>query len=130
MVSSAAATPEAYLAELDDDWRKVTLLALRALIHQHAPHWQEGMAYKMLGYRHTAGDDDDPVMCLNAQKQYVSLYVGNAHTIDPDGSLLRGLDVGKGCIRFKRKHAVEDTQIDAFIARAVKLHGEGVDIGC
>lgn len=126
MVMSSATTPAAYLDELADDWRKSTLLALRALILKHAPHWTEGMAYKMLGYRH----GDELVMCLNAQKQYVSLYVGNANKVDADGSLLSGLDVGKGCIRFKRRNNVEDTRIDAFIARAVELHGAGLDIGC
>ena len=126
MVQYAATTPEDYVAQLDEDWRKVTLLGLRALIQKHAPHWDEGITYKMLGYR----DGDAVVMCLNAQKHYVSLYVGNAHKIDADGSLLIGLDVGKGCIRFKKTVAVADTQIDAFIQRAVSMQREGLDIGC
>lgn len=70
------------------------------------------------------------VFGLNAQKHYVSFYVGNAGTIDPDGSLLAGLDCGKGCIRFKKTQAVEKTRIDAFIEKAAELHRQGVDIGC
>lgn len=126
MVQSAASTPAEYIALLDEDWRKPTLLALRDLILKHAPAWDEGMAYKMLAYRAGA----EVVMCLNAQKKYVSLYVGNAHKIDTDGSLLQGLDVGKGCIRFKRGVSVDDTEIEPFIARAVTLQRDGVDIGC
>ena len=122
----AASSPTDYLAQLDDDWRKVTLMALRSLILDHAPDWEEGMAYKMLGYR----DAGDVVMCLNAQKQYVSLYVGNAAKIDHDGSLLADLDTGKGCIRFKRSVAVADTAIEQFIERAVAIRRDGAEFGC
>ena len=126
MVAYAADTPAQYLDLLEPDWRRDTLLELRRLILAAAPDWEEGIAYKMLGY----SSGDELVMCLNAQKAYVSLYVGNADAVDPDGTLLAGLDRGKGCIRFKRSNAVADTRIDAFIQRAVALHGQGVDIGC
>lgn len=126
MVGYAAETPAQYLDMLDDDWRRDTVLQLRALIHAAAPDWNECIVYKMLGYR----SGDDLVMCLNAQKQYVSLYVGNAESVDPDGTLLAGLDRGKGCIRFKRHVAVADTRIGVFIEHAARLHRDGVDIGC
>lgn len=44
----------------------------------------------MLSYR----DERDIVLALNAQKHYVSLYAGDASKIDPDGTLLSGLNVG------------------------------------
>lgn len=119
-------TPEAYLKVLEADWRRETLLRLRALIQAKAPELVEGIAYKMLAY----SDDSGLVFGLNAQKHYVSLYVGNASTIDPDGSLLAGLDRGKGCIRFKKSVPVESTRIEAFIERAVTLSRSGSDIGC
>lgn len=119
-------TPEAYLKALDADWRRETLLRLRALIQAKAPELVEGIAYKMLGYR----DDSGLVFGLNAQKHYVSFYVGNASAIDPDGSLLAGLDRGKGCIRFTKSVPVESTRIAEFIERAVALSRSGSDIGC
>lgn len=125
-MQSDASSPAQYLEQLDDDWRKATLVSLRSLILEHAPDWEEGMAYKMLGYR----DAGEVVMCLNAQKQYVSLYVGNAAKIDHDGSLLAGLDIGKGCIRFKRSVAVADTGIEQFIQRAVAMRRDGAEFGC
>ncbi len=80
----------------------------------------------MLSYE----DDADPIFGLNAQKGYVSFYVGNAQKVDPTGELLGGLDCGKGCIRFKKSTKVAETGIDRFIAQAVTLHRQGVDLDC
>ena len=119
-------TPDEYLEVLESDWRRDTLLQLRRMIQAQAPELVEGIDYKMLSYR----DATDIVFGLNAQKHYVSFYVGNASTIDPDGSLLVGLEHGKGCIRFKKSVVVSKTQIETFIARAAELNRRGVDIGC
>ena len=123
---SDASTPQDFIAQLDDDWRRKTLLALREIILRQSPRLEEHMHYKMLGY----GRGDVCVFHLNAQKAYVSLYVGDATKIDPGRELLTGLSVGKGCIRFKKKDAVGETQIETFIARAVKLWHKGEGSGC
>ena len=119
-------TPEEYLSQLDDDWRKTTLTQLRALIKTKAPELEERIHYKMLGY----GVDDDFLFHLNAQKSYVSLYVGDASRINPDGRLLEGLNVGKGCIRFGKRVSVEESRIDEFIDLAVRRWKEGLEFGC
>lgn len=119
-------TPEEYLRVLEPDWRRETLLSLRQLITSNAPELNESVRYKMLSF----DDDRGSVFALNAQKGYVSLYVGNAEKVDASGELLRGLDCGKGCIRFKKSLKVTDTKIDAFIARAIAMHREGGDIEC
>ncbi len=67
---------------------------------------------------------------LNAQKNSVNFYVGTAKKVDPDGALLAGLDVGKGCIRFKKSKAVADTRIEEFIVTAVTMLRKGEDFGC
>lgn len=119
-------TPEEYLKALEADWRQDTLLQLRTIITAHAPELAEGIDYKMLSYR----DAEGIVFGLNAQKHYVSFYVGDADKIDADGSLLAGMDRGKGCIRFKKTTAVAETRIAEFIARAAEFNRRGVDIGC
>ena len=121
-----ADSPEEYLALLDDDWRRDTLTRLRALIQSLAPDIDESVNYKMLGY----GKGENFLFHLNAQKNYVSLYVGNAATIDPDGDLLQGLNVGKGCIRFSKSINIDDTRIDEFIQKAFSMWQEGADISC
>jgi len=121
-----AQTPSDYLSLLDDDWRRKTLLELRALIRKSAPELTESIHYKMLGY----GLNDQFVFHLNAQKGYVSLYVGDIAKIDRDGALLGGLNVGKGCIRFSKTKSVSDTRIDAFIDQAVVLWRAGIVVDC
>ncbi len=115
-----------YLEALEDDWRREKLLALRGLVLERAPELEEGIRYGMLSYEDAKGQ----VFGLNAQKGYVGLYVGDATKVDPGGELLRDLDRGKGCIRFKRRVDVEETAIDEFIAKAARLRREGEDIGC
>lgn len=117
-MQSDAATPADYLAGLDDDWRRDTLGQLREIIRREAPDFVESMHYRMLGYAIA----DEFVFHLNAQKGYVSLYVGDISEVDPDGLLLAGLDAGKGCIRFRRSTPVADTRIDEFISRTLGLH--------
>ncbi|MBT9317666.1 DUF1801 domain-containing protein [Leptothoe spongobia] len=119
-------TPDEYLGLLSDDWRKEKLLALREIICAQAPDIVESIKYKMLSY----GDDSGSVFHLNAQKNYVSLYVGNIDTIDPAGELTQNLNRGKGCIRFTKSVAISQTQIDVFIEKAIALWRQGDDLGC
>jgi uncharacterized protein YdhG (YjbR/CyaY superfamily) len=119
-------TPAEYLQALEHDWRRQTLEQLRLLIKKKAPQLREGIAYKMLSYSDAAGI----VFGLNAQKHYVSFYVGDTHKVDPSGALLEGLERGKGCIRFKKKDVVAETKIDEFIARTAELRRAGADVGC
>lgn len=123
---SQASTPQEFIEQLEDDWRRRTLLDIRKILLDQSPQLDEQMHYKMLGYRLKG----DYVFHLNAQKAYVSLYVGDASKTDPEGVLLSGLSVGKGCIRFKKADQVPNTRIDAFIARAVSLWREGKNIEC
>lgn len=119
-------TPAEYLSVLEQDWRRDTLMSLRELIKRNAPELKEAVKYKMLSYE----DDRGPVFALNAQKGYVSFYVGNAEKVDPAGELLDGLDCGKGCIRFKKSVKVTETRIDEFISQAAAIRRQGGDIEC
>lgn len=121
-----AKTPAEYIRNLDKDWRLDTLQSIRKLIRSREPKVVEAINYKMLSY----SDERGLVFHLNAQKSYVSLYVGDASKIDSDGTLLEGLDRGKGCIRFKKSTKVAETRIDAFIDKAFELRAQGVDIDC
>jgi uncharacterized protein YdhG (YjbR/CyaY superfamily) len=111
---------------LDNDWRREKLLELRDLITSHDTGLIEGISYKMLSY----SDQRGIIFGLNAQKHYVSLYVGDAKKIDTDGSLLEGLNIGKGCIRFSKTTSVAGTNIDEFIERAIAMWKRGEDTDC
>lgn len=120
-------TPSEYMAALEEDWRKDTVADLRRLVAELAPELTESIRYRMLSYDDAGGGG---VFGLNAQKHYVSFYVGDADRVDPDGSLLAGLNRGKGCIRFSKTKSVAASRIREFIARAVELHRAGDDIAC
>ena len=119
-------TPEQYIDALDDDWRRQTLLELRDIIKEKAPECAEGINYKMLSY----SDERGVALHLNAQKQYVSLYVGDIKKIDPTGELLQGIQCGKGCVRLKKSNVVAATRVDEFIDRTLALWRAGADISC
>lgn len=118
--------PEEYVAALEEDWRKEKVLQLRSMIKLQAPEIEETINYKMLCYR----GENGIIFHLNAQKNYVSLYVGDANKIDPDGKLLDGIDVGKGCIRLKKTIFLAETRIDEFIQKTIQFWREGKDIYC
>ena len=80
----------------------------------------------MLSYSDSAG----VLFQLNAQKIYVSFYVGDTKKVDPEGILLEGLNHGKGCIRFKKSIDIAETRIDEFIEKVLKLRAEGKDLSC
>lgn len=119
-------TPAEYFQMLDDDWRRAKLQQLRELILLNAPGVTESIQYKMLCY----GDGSRAVFHLNAQKNYVSLYVGDLKKIDPTGELVNGLNMGKSCIRFNKSIALSDTRIDELIESAVQLWQRGENVGC
>jgi len=121
-----ASTPEEYRQLLEDDWRRSKLESLRTLIFQNGPQLEECIQYKMLGYRL----GQTMVFQLNAQKGYVSLYIGDIRKVDPDGTILQGVNQGKGCIRFSKSVALEKTGVDEFIRKTIALAQAGVNIGC
>jgi uncharacterized protein YdhG (YjbR/CyaY superfamily) len=121
-----AKTPADYLKQLEPDWRKDKLIEIRALIKQHGPEMKEGIKYGALSYSHPAGGG----FALNAQKNSVNFYIGTAKKVDPDGALLAGLNVAKGCIRFSKTKVVAETRFDEFIQKAVGMLRRGEDCGC
>jgi uncharacterized protein YdhG (YjbR/CyaY superfamily) len=116
-----------YLSKLENDWRKEKLSEVRELLLSY-PEIKEGMNYGMLSYGD--GSEDEPVFHLNAQKNYVSLYVGDISKIDPDHSILKGLNLGKGCIRISKTKNISETGLKEFIEKTINLWLEGKDIYC
>ncbi|MBY7142426.1 DUF1801 domain-containing protein [Virgibacillus sp. NKC19-3] len=121
-----AKTPEEYMELLDDDWRKEKLLMVRQFILKNAPELEEGIQYKMLCY----GNDSSKLFHLNAQKSYVSLYVGAIEKIENAKGLLSGLDYGKGCVRIKRSVNLHDSGIKDFVQKAVDRWRADADTSC
>ncbi len=79
MVQYDVSTPAEYFEMLEDDWRKDKVLQIREMILKAAPEIDEVILYKMLSYGNEK--TENYVFGLNAQKNYVSLYVGNIERI-------------------------------------------------
>ena len=126
-MQSAATTPEQYLAELPED-RRALVSALRQVVNANRPAGTvEGMQYGMLGWSvsrevfpagyHCNPAQGVPYVSLANQKGGVSLYL---FCIYVDAGLAawfeqawretgKRLDMGKGCVRFKR---LEDVPLE------------------
>ena len=130
MVTSAAQTPEAYLAELPEERRKV-ISQLRELIRKHIPEgYVESMSFGMLSwevplekYPKTYNGKPLGYVALAAQKNGYSLYLLGPYGEPKQADELRKafekagkkLDMGKSCVRFRKP---EDLALDA-LAKAI-----------
>jgi hypothetical protein len=131
MVSSAAATVEAYLAALPPERREV-VTTIRDLVNAHLPEgYCEGMAYGMIGWavplsRFPDTYNGQPLcyVALAAQKNAYSLYLMGVYSVGEQERRLREaaaaegkkLDMGKSCLRFARPEQLPLAAIGALIA--------------
>lgn len=120
-MTSAAATVDAYIAELPED-RKATIEKLRKIIKKNLPKgFKEQMSYGMMGYSvpHTIYPDGYhcdpklplPFMGMASQKNSINIYHMGIYA-DPDlykwfteahaKASKKKLDMGKSCIRYKK----------------------------
>lgn len=121
-----ANSPHQYLNLIADDWRKETIQIIRNMMRSYGPELQEGIEYNMLCY----GNGTENLFHLNAQKDYVSLYVGSIDKIEGARELLSGFDLGKGCIRIKKRVNIDDTNLELFIKKTIDVWRGGGDTSC
>ena len=131
MVSSKAATPDAYIAELPPE-RSELVSRLRALVNAHIPlGFEERMSWGMIGwevpletYLHTYNKQPLVFAALAAQKNYTALYLNCIYASAERSKRLRAgwaahgkkLDIGKSCLRFRSWDDVAEDALAASIA--------------
>ena len=140
MVSSKAATPEAYLAELPPE-RAALISHVRDLVNAHLPPgYVERMSWGMISWevpleRYPDTYNGQPLAYagLAAQKNHCALYLNCVYASEARTARLREawaaegrkLDMGKSCIRFKNRddlaeevlaRTIASVPVDAFIA--------------
>ena len=125
MARSEAATPQAYLAELDPA-RRSELSRVRDTVNDALPSgYVERMAWGMISWEvplETSGPtyNKQPLVyaALAAQKNHNALYLNCVYGSDERTARLRDafaaagrkLDMGKSCVRFRR---ADDLALDA-----------------
>ena len=140
MVSSKAAAPEDYIAELPPE-RAALVSRLRDIVNANLPEgYVERMSWGMIGWEvplETYPDtyNGQPLVFagLAAQKNHTALYLNCIYASDARTERLKAawaaagkkLDMGKSCMRFKGAddvaedalaEAIRSVPLDAFIA--------------
>jgi len=125
MVSSAAKTVDAYLAELPPE-RSAVIAAMRDRVNAHLPPgYEETMNWGMITWqiplaRYPITYNKQPLayVALAAQKNNYALYLTGVDAAGEQARTLRAsaaalgkkLDMGKSCVRFRN---IEDLPLDA-----------------
>ena len=135
-MQSTAKTPDEYIAELPEE-RKEAMITLRKLLQSNLPEgYKEEMSYGMIGYvvphsiypkgYHSTPKLPLPFVNLASQKNYIALYHMG---ISADKELLKWftdeypkhsksrLDMGKGCIRFKKPEQIPYKLIGELVSK-------------
>ena len=133
MPRSAATTVDEYLQSLPDTSRAEISRVRDVILASLPTGYEEGMAYGMIYYsvplsRYPKTYNGQPLgyVGLAAQKQYNSLHLvgvygdndGAKHLGDAFARAGKRLDMGKGCVRFKR---ADDLALDAVAASIASL---------
>jgi uncharacterized protein YdhG (YjbR/CyaY superfamily) len=108
-MQSTAADVDTYVAEAPAD-RQEILRALRDACRDVLPDFEEAMTYGMPTYLREGVAE----VGWASQKQYISLYILRTDVLNSHREHLTGLNVGKGCIRFRRP-----SQVDMDIVRSM-----------
>ena len=105
---------DAYLQNLESG-RRTALEELRSLLFEVVPDAVETIRYGMPAYEHHGRQ-----LCLFAsQKHYMSLYL-DTEIVEKHQEELKGLSVGKSCIRFKKFEALPRETIEMMLKEAVQ----------
>lgn len=131
MVSSKAATPEAYIAELPPE-RRDLVSRLRDLVNANIPDgYVERMSWGMIGWevpleRFSDTYNKQPLVYagLAAQKNHTALYLNCVYASEERTQRLKDawaaagkrLDMGKSCLRFKSADQVAEQVLAETIA--------------
>ena len=109
---------DSYLAQVPEG-RRAVLGEMREVCRRLLPGFAESMRYGMPAYSR----DGVAEIAWASQKRYISLYVMRADVIAAHRELLAGLDVGKGCIRYRSPAAVEFTVVRSMLTAVAASRG-------
>ena len=110
-MQSKAATVSDYLDEVPAE-RRAALDRLRASCLAALPGATESMAYGMPSYAR----DGKIEIAFASQKQYIALYVLKLSVVVANKAALKGLSVGKACIRFPSPARMDFALIEKLLA--------------
>jgi len=112
-MQSKASTVSDYLEEVPAE-RRAALDRLRASCLATLPGAIESMAYGMPSYAR----DGKIEIAFASQKQYIALYLMKVGVVAANKTALKGLNVGKSCIRYPSAARMDFVLIDKLLAES------------
>lgn len=77
---------------------------------------RSGFEYGMPSYKRNG----QPEVAFASQKNYIALYFMKKDVLTQNASLLKGLDTGKGCIRFRTPEQVDLGLVEKLLHESIK----------
>jgi len=102
-MQSKAKNVDDYLEEVPEK-RRQALEQLRTLCLENLTGYEESMEYGMPSYKPAGGEVE---VAFASQKSYVSFYILKQDVLDRHRESLKGINVGKGCIRYTKPEKID-----------------------
>ena len=118
MMHSDAVDVDTYLA-LAPEGRRAVLGEMRAACRTLLAAFDESMRYGMPAYSR----DGVTEVAWASQKRHISLYVMRTDVLNAHRSQLAGLDVGKGCIRYRNPAVIDFTVARSMLTAVAASRG-------
>lgn len=114
-MKSEAKNVSEYLKEVPQE-RVVALNKIRELCLLHLPNHEESMNYKMPSYKR----NNQVEVAFASQKQHICVYFLIHEVMLKNQDLLRGLNHGKGCIRYANPKKIDFSIIKKLLEETEK----------
>lgn len=118
-MQSKAINVAAYLKEVPPD-RQAVLKKLRSLCRKVLAGYEEGMDYGMPVYK-KGGEVE---VAFASQKNYIAIYFLKSEALRACQALLKGIDMGKGCLRFPKAEKIDVAVIEKLLRHTASDGGK------
>jgi uncharacterized protein YdhG (YjbR/CyaY superfamily) len=114
-MQSSAKDVASYIREASQE-RQKCLTRLRKLCLDTLAGFEEGMDYRMPCYKREGVVE----VAFASQKNHISLYVNIEGVVKANRELLKGLNVGKGCIRYTRPEQIDFSVVQKLLSETLE----------
>ncbi len=117
-MQSDAEDVRAYIGEVPEQRREV-IVRLAEACREELRGFAETMDYRMPSYSRNGIVE----VAFASQKQHISLYVLRTDVLESHRDQLKGLSVGKGCIRYRNPDQVNDAVVRSMLRATAATTG-------
>ena len=118
-MQSEAKNVDAYMKEVEEE-RQESLARLRELCVEILDGYSESMEYGMPSYK----KDGQVEVAFASQKNYISLYILKEEVLNRHREKLKGLSLGKGCIRYTKPEKIDYKIVEQLLADSFQSDSE------